>query len=503
MGLIKIYILIILILGYSSQAVAAQELIQAPAAIHISSTVSDGKYSIPEIIEIARLNDIKIVVLTDRDLMRWQYGLWPLRNIIKKTVESNSVFKYGIKHYLNDIRDIQEHNPDMVIIPGVESAPFYYWEGSPFDGSLKMCNWHRHILAIGLEKIADYRMLPIAGNPSALRLPFRCKDAFKFWPVLLLIIGFLCMYKRRFKYRDLRGRALGPYSLHWRICGICMIIVGLLFTLNNFPYREFIFDNYKGDLGILPYQNFINYVNKQGGVVFWAHPEAENIQDLGKIKIETKEYSRALLEAENYTGFSIFYDGYNRIGLPGGIWDTLLKEYCQGKRDTPVWAIAGLCFDRNGELTTRLKRLRTVLLVPELNKPEVIQALRKGRMYVSRGEESSQFILDKFFVSDSCLGSYAIMGEEIGLQEQPVIEASGYFLNGEEKALSVRLIRDGEIIKTFHVTTPFDISFHDVYRRDDKIKSYYRLEIRAHGLLVVTNPIFVSYLEQKRIKDRK
>ncbi len=93
---------------------AAEELIQAPAAIHISSTVSDGKHSILEIIEIAKENGIKIIIFTDHDLVKWEYGLRPLRKIIKKTVEKNSIFTYGIKRYHREIEDAQKKNPDLV-----------------------------------------------------------------------------------------------------------------------------------------------------------------------------------------------------------------------------------------------------------------------------------------------------------------------------------------------------------------------------------------------------
>ena len=111
-------ILALVILGCFCRISAGEELIQAPAAIHISSIISDGKHSIQEIAEIARENNIKIVILTDRDSMKWQYGVRPLRKVIKKTVEANSVFKYGIKQYLREVEQAQSHNPDLVLIPG-------------------------------------------------------------------------------------------------------------------------------------------------------------------------------------------------------------------------------------------------------------------------------------------------------------------------------------------------------------------------------------------------
>lgn len=85
--------LILLIIGCYSQALAKDEYAQVPCAIQISSQASDGKYALSDIVRIARENGMKAVVITERDLMRWEYGLWPLRNVIKKRVEDKSLFK--------------------------------------------------------------------------------------------------------------------------------------------------------------------------------------------------------------------------------------------------------------------------------------------------------------------------------------------------------------------------------------------------------------------------
>jgi hypothetical protein len=53
------------------------------------------------------------------------------------------------------------------------------------------------------------------------------------------------------------------------------------------------------------------------------------------------------------------------------------------------------------------------------------------------------------------------------------------------------LIRNGEIIKVFEVTSPFEIDYQDDYSRKGK-KIYYRLEISFPGAGLVTNPIFVK-----------
>ncbi len=471
----------------------ADGLIQVPAAIHISSTVSDGKFSIDEIIKIAKHNDIKIIILTDRDFMRWEYGLWPLRRIIKKTVDSNSVSTYGIERYLEKIKEVQRKNADLVIIPGVESAPFYYWQGSPFKKNFGIYNWHEHMLVIGLDKIEDYKNLPSVSNLHSLMLPWTFKDIYRFWPILILLAGILCLRKRKFNYKDLQNRSLGPHSHVWQIFGIFSIIFGLLFLFNNFPFRGFKYNQYNGDKGIGPYQNLIDYVRSRRGLTFWAHPEAENIGQRGKVNIETREHTNNLLKARDYTGFSIFYEGYKKVGLPGGLWDEILKQYCQGKRETPVWIIAGLSFDQAGDLKKEMQNIRNIFLLPRLNKLEVLKALKEGRMYVAKGLQSSNIVLNKFVVYDSISNNKGIVGDEVSVKGQSLIEICGVFYGKEQsKKVQIKLIRNGSIIENFEAISPFEISYTDEYSGKEG-KIYYRLEIHCSGGILVTNPIFVKF----------
>ncbi|MDD5566540.1 MAG: hypothetical protein PHG31_06605, partial [Candidatus Omnitrophica bacterium] len=156
-----------------SQGLCAETLyIQVPVAVHISSTISEGKHTILEIAEIARKNDIKAVIVTDFYFSCIEYGIWPLRNVIRRRKEFNSVFAYGIDKYLASLRDVQRRYPGMVFIPAVETAPFYYWEGSVFKNNLTLRDWHKHILVIGLDSPDSYRRLPVTGNSAGLAMPF-------------------------------------------------------------------------------------------------------------------------------------------------------------------------------------------------------------------------------------------------------------------------------------------------------------------------------------------
>ncbi|MDD5045015.1 MAG: hypothetical protein PHG51_05700, partial [Candidatus Omnitrophica bacterium] len=458
---------------------------------HMNSRTSEGKYSIPEIIDIARANDIKVIVITDRDTMKWEYGLWPFANVVKRTIEQVSVFKYGVKRYLDQIRTANKENPDMVLIPGVESAPFYYWQGSVFSNSLRIINWHKHILAIGMEKESDYKHLPVIGNKQGLMLPLRAKNIFSFViPLLIFLIAILCLRKWWMIHKYYRFLKNGAYGLLWKIYGISFFVVGLVLLLHNYPFRDFKFNQYQNNLGVMPYQNFIDYVGRHGGLTFWAHPEAEYFQTIGNIKIETFEHSQDLLNVKDYTGFAVFYEGFNRSGNIGGIWDEALKQYCQGKRGTPVWAIGGLAFDITGDLDAYMKDLRNILLVPRLDKNEALAALGRGRMYVLRGRDSSCFILDKFMLRDVASGLTETMGGCLQAQGAVEIQMSGHFLTAREKSLKIKLIKNGTVVKTFDVNSPFNILYNDEVLGKDGM-SYYRLEINSSDLTVITNPIFI------------
>jgi hypothetical protein len=466
---------ILIILFCFSRISFGQDLIRIAAAIQISSAVSDGKYTLPEIIAIAKKNKIKVLVIADRDLMRWEYGLWPLRNVIKKTVEKKSVIKYGIKRYLNDIENLQKNNFDILLIPAIESAPFYYWEGNVYDNSLKINNWHKHLLTVGLKNPKDYQCIPVIGNKRGLALPFGFKNVFLFWPILILLCGISLLRKPSRK------------SL---VIAIFFISFGLLFTLNNYPFRFLKFDQYHGDSGIMPYQNYIDYVNKHGGLTFWAHPEAENIASSDKIRIETRKYTSDLLQADNYTGFMIFHEGYKEVGRVGGIWDEILSEYCRGIRKTPVWAIGGLAFDADGDLSKAMENLRTVFLVPALDKTEALNALREGRMYVLNGRNAWQFTLDKFILKDDD-GTVKTMGQEMELAGKPRIEISGHFLNGQNQPIKIKLIKGGGVVKTFETASPFELVYIEEGKLENR-KDYYRIEIESEGVFCVSNPIFVK-----------
>jgi hypothetical protein len=481
-------VLLLILFLICGSRVFAQDYIQVPAAIQVASQISDGKYTLQGIISSARDNGVRVVITAERDLMRWEYGIWPLRNIIKKRVETGSIFKYGIKRYLGQVKRIRDRNPDMIILAGVESAPFYFWEGSVFKKGFSLKSWHKHILTVGLADAGDYSRLPIIGNKKGLSFGVSLRDLFLFWPLLIVLSGLACLSKKAYDYKDAYGRKLGPVSSGWRKAGLALVAVGFIFLANNFPFRSYLFDQYNGDQGILPYQNFINYANRQDSLTYWLHPEASNRDKSGMVNIETGEYSADLLRTKDYTGFAVFHEGYRKVGRPGGLWDAALIQYCNGQRNKPVWAIGTLGIDANGDIGRQLKALRMVLLVPELNKREVYNALKTGRSYVVSGKSAQDLYLSNFSAQDTGAGTEKIIGEELPLRGNLLIRIKGAFLRGQTGAFKIKLIKNGKVFRTFEAVETFDLSAQD---EDPAGFGYYRLEIESADSRLITNPIFV------------
>lgn len=494
-----IFVFYFLLLANSQWLIADEQFIQVPMVIHVHSTISDGKYSLEEIATLAKEKGIKVVIFSDHNLMRWEYGLWPLQNILKKRIEKNSVLRFGAEKYLQEIEKIQKKYPEILLLAGVEAAPFYYWRGKHFKYHLTLHNWHKHMLITGLNSPKDYENSPLVSNPNAGAWSLR--SVFLFWPAGLLVIGYWLLTKKKKREITYKNQVLVIYSSKYKILGIIIILAGFLFLVNNYPYKYFPYDQYHGDRGVEPYQNLINYVNERDGVIFWAHPEAPNWekgQEVDGIAVQTPTYENDLLRSENYTGFAVLYEGYKKVGIPGGIWDQILNQYCRGTKEKPIWAIGELDYKQEGYLGTYLDSVQNTLLLREGNRKEegerasekeVIECLKRGKFYVFQKAKNKRLILEKFEIETG--EGKAIMGEEIRGLSHPKIKIKikdGNLL--PPRKVKVNLIRDGEIVKIFEQNLPLEIEYIDTNVPSGK--TYYRLEISGtEGEKIFTNPIFL------------
>ncbi|MGA1845411.1 MAG: hypothetical protein ACMUIS_12675, partial [bacterium] len=116
--------------------------------IDIRTTYSDGDFSAQELVAMAKERGIDALLITDHDRMLLQYGLFPFRNLLFLRIEKPSVLKNGARGYF-DMLNRAAGSGEVVIVPGLESAPFYYWTGWPVPGRLTAHDWEKHLLIFG------------------------------------------------------------------------------------------------------------------------------------------------------------------------------------------------------------------------------------------------------------------------------------------------------------------------------------------------------------------
>ncbi len=475
---------VILLLSISSTGRSQEGLRYIPGVIHLHSNVSTGIYSIKELAQLAQAKDIPIIIITDHLLLKAEYGLPPLQRIIKKRVEKGSILRSGVKEYLSQIEEVDKSYPSLSIIPGAEVAPFYFWTGNYFRKDLTLRNLHKQLLVIGLDKGDDYLRMPVVGN---YHFSLSWENLLRLWPLVLILLG-LWMIKRRRKSKFwFRTQSFILSSHPYRRLGIVLFLLGLLFLFNELPY--FPYDQYHGDRDNLPYQDLIDYVNERNGLTFWSAPEAPSQQKLRGITLSTLPYPEALLQTKDYTGFASLYEGYREVGGPGGIWDRVLIEYCQGKRDKPVWTIGEVDYHCPLE-RKEIDEVQTVFLLSKIDENSIIAALRKGRCYVLRRAKEYKLVLENFTLSISG-GKIKLMGDTLITEELPRINFALSSSDGKRRKVRVKLIRSGRIIREFVGLTPMKRKFYD-YSLPEGEKGYYRLDVETqYSHKILTNPIFV------------
>jgi len=471
----KLFVLILLAIIFTAPSVIAADYLQVPGLIDTRTTFSDGDLNVESLARLAKKRGFDALFYNDHDRMALAYGLFPFENVFRYKKELNSVNKVGADKYLAAIDSASNKYPDMVLIPGSETVPFYYWKGSYFKKNLTAHDHEKRILIIGLENPEDYKNLPILHNG------FSTRYLKGFLPQIFIFLGAIIL-----------GLVLIMEKGIFRIAGIIISLVSLLLLINTYPFRSSPYDQYHGDQGIAPYQLLIDYVNAKSGMTFWNYPETRSgVRKLGPIFVSTPPYPEVLEQAKDYTGFAALYGDTITTTEPGHEWDRALLEYCEGKRERPVWGISTADFHKDGDYSEKLGNFPTVFLVRNKTKKDILSAMQAGRMYACRGKYPQRIVLDEFSICSAGCKTKATLGEEILIENNPRIRISLSLKNPTKNNVQVKLIRSGELIKTFRGPLPLDIDFEDKYFKSGR-KIHYRIDVRGHGALV-SNPIFVTF----------
>ncbi|MBN2124720.1 MAG: hypothetical protein JW821_10530 [Deltaproteobacteria bacterium] len=441
--------------------------------IDTRSTFSDGAHSIEEIVQIAQSRGFRVLFINDHDRISLSYGLPPFRNLLRYRKEHPSIMTHGPEAFLAEIDRVARKHPRMVLIPGCETSPFYYWTGSWFQGDLTANDYDRRILILNFRNKEDYSAIPNLGNRFSLTY------------TLSLIPGLLVY---------IPPLLIGLILLRWRgwarWSGLCLVLLSILALADYNPFRSCLFSPYGKDPGIAPYQEVIDYAEARGGLTFWNYPEQRSgIREHGPIRVHTAPYPEVLLESRGYTGFAAIYGDWITATDPGREWDRALKEYCRGERNRAPWGVSTADFHEDGRLGIKLGAFPTTFLVKEISAEGVLEAARRGRMYCSRGDGEDWLRLEAFHVSGGEDGK-AVMGEVLHTTRPPLVTFRVSYQRDAKRPVGILLIRGGDLIHAFQSQTPMAVEYLDRAAPEGETTYYRVMDTRKH---LTSNPIFVQY----------
>ena len=478
--------------GSTEPAPPRQSLV---AALHVHSTVSTGSLTLDELAERAERMGIDALILSENFVLRYEYGVPPLRGVFRWSLSLPSVAQHGIGRFLTEIEEVQSRHPRVLLVPGVEVAPHYYWTGSLLDRNLTMHNAQRNLLVFGLTREEDYRTLPAVGNDGASQ--FGLAAAANMLPVLLLAPAWW-LWRRR-SHRTVRvGVVLHRVERRHRMPAAGLAVAAVALSVNAWPFATPVFSQYDAGLGDRPYQAVIDLVSARGGAAVWSMPEARDVSvhsfgPLGTVTVRTDPYADVLPRTTGYAGFGGVYQDTRTAAEPEGIWDRMLTDYLTARRATPPFVYGEIAFHTPGEAGIELNQVLNVLRVRERSVAGVVEAMRTGRVYaVAEPNRVLGWRLERFDVGTDGGERTAAAGDVFtrnGAEDVTIrVEVSGSAAGQQPVTLVV--VRAGQVIARTTGTLPLTQRFVDRTLPAGQ-GAYYRVEVHGEGE-ILSNPIVVK-----------
>lgn len=469
---------LVILLLFACPVSGFAEYQELDAVLDVKTNFSDGCSAVRELANVAQHRKVDVIIYSDHDKNSLEYGFWPLEKIIKKGDDHPSVLSNNMENYVSEILEGNKSFKEMIMIPAIESNPFYFWTGSYFDKNLTVNNWDKHLLIVGMQTAEDYEQIPILDGNFSTRYIKQKLNNFLLYTALFLAC-LLFVYKRIV-----------------RIVTIPLSLVCLALVYNNHPFPSSAFDAFHGDRGIKPYQDLIDYATARGGMVFWNDIESHITSKRGEVLTNTPPHPEDLFLSQNYTGFEAIFDEPIHATDPGKEWDRVLTQYIQGERKNPVWGYGGNAFHCEDKDNHKLGGTRTVLLATEKGPAAVLEAMLHGRMYaVRQPTEDNRLDLTRFSITDMATGQSSISGEELHTLKAPEIKVSLRSTKGDENVVKISVIRNGELVREESGTMPYEFTWRDT----DVVlkgKAYYRIKASVESThYLVSNPIFVQFSE--------
>ncbi len=473
-------------IGITSAALAA-EVIPIPTALHVHTTFSTGAEDLDGVARRARSAGLKAVLFTENYALRFEYGIEPLAGLLRWRERFPSLGPGDLHAYLEAIRQARTRHPDLILLPGLEVIPHYYWTGSLWSRSVTLHDGQKNMLIFGLERAEDLAALPVAGNA---RWPGATGWAAGVVALPLAAVGMWLFRLRTERVERWRQYRIRHVRRH-RLAGTTFVALGLLLGANCLLAVTPQWNPQDGPQGYAPHQAVIDAVEARGGASVWSLPEVRDLQVHQRggvtVTVRTEPYPQALAETGGYTAFGALYWDTTTVEAPGGLWDRLLQEHLAGAR--PRWpvAVAESAFHYEGQAGKALDDAQTVLLASAPTPAAILEALRAGRAYAHLRLKDYALVLGGFTVNGAGPGDTALASPG----EPPRIVVTLASSDGRPHAVEARLIRSGVVIAERKGTTPLAFAVEDL--EAPKARAwYYRLYARGErAARLLTNPVFV------------
>ncbi len=474
-----------LALALATAPAAAADDERLAAVLHLHSDLSTGDFSLEQLQAMAEKAGIGALLLTENYLLRVEYGLPPFRALTRVTFDERAVLDTGLDRFLQEVARARQKNPRVLLVPGVEVLPHYYWTGSPLQLDMAFHNIQKNLLVFGVG-LAALRELPVSGNRAAGG--FTAAAAVDLVPGLLLVLGAILLARKRRQLTRVGRAVVVARRRRWLAGGFC-VAMGAAGLVRAYPFAADPFPPYS-DLGLAPHQALIDYVDRVGGATVWSFPEARDSGEkwFGPVRVawQTDPYPDDLLRTARYTAFGAVYEDTTSVELPGGGWDRLLGQYAAGERSRPTWAVGESGF-HGFTAGKSVGPIQTVFLVSEKSERGVLDALKRGRMYALQRVADAGLALAAFTVSDG--SAAAVSGGTLQARAGTALAVTVAVdaLDGGAREVRVILVRNGAVAGAWRGTTPFRQVHREVF---DGTPAFYRLDARGPGRLL-SNPIFV------------
>jgi hypothetical protein len=459
------------------------------AELHAHTDISTGDFSLDALADLAGKRGIDVLLLSENYLVRIEYGLPPFRALTRVVHEERSVLSHGADRYLARVAATRRRFPRLVIVPGVEVIPHYYWTGSPVNFDLTLHDTQKNVLVFGISDPEKLNALPAIGSGGTR---FSLASLVDVLPVVLLVPGVRFIIVKR-QQRIRVGRAWVIVRRRRWIIGTVCCLIGALAVVRAFPFSAERYA-YWQPLGVAPHQALIDQVREWGGVTVWSFPEARDAGQrfVGPVRVSwrTEPYADDLLRTFRYTAFGALYEDTTRFEQPGRGWDRMLGEYVAGERSQPAWAVAESGFHgyRAGK---QVGAVQTVFLASERSEAGVLDAFKRGRMYGLLRLDGPQLALGDFSVTDG--SAVAGLGETLSVPAgTPIMVQIGLDVQGgTTQRVRVNLVKNGTIVQGWASEAPGALTYRDTF---DGTPSFYRVDVMAVGApsRLLGNPVFVK-----------